>query len=71
MRRKLALDGRWDRRYQERKQEDPKPVNPLERGSRLRVVAINGARFVPWRPLQPSRAGFESPALHFLTVFLF
>ncbi len=29
------------------------------------AVAIHGARLVPRRPLQPFRAGFDSPALHF------
>lgn len=26
----------------------------------------DGAGMVPWRPLQPIQAGFESPALHLL-----
>lgn len=35
-------------------------------GNRLRlmVTTTDGAGMVPWRPLQPVQAGFESPALH-------
>ncbi len=47
-----------------RNDEGPTSVFPA-RDSRHKAVAINGARLVPWRPLQPIRVGFNSPALHF------
>ena len=33
--------------------------------TRGRGDSLGGARLVPRRPLQPFRAGFDSPALHF------
>ena len=50
--------------------EGPMSVFPA-RDSRHKAVAINGARLVPWRPLQPSQAGFESPTLHFEPHFYY
>lgn len=51
--------------------QGPQSKTPLSALNRWRdsdngVVAIlGGARLVPRRPLQPFRAGFDPPALHF------
>jgi hypothetical protein len=64
MRRDLALTGRLVAAIEGANKKTPGP-NSLAGGG-LGVVAIStcGARLVPRRPLQPYRAGFNSPALH-------
>ncbi len=40
-------------------------INRWRDSSNGTVAILGGARLVPRRPLQPFRAGFDSPALHF------
>lgn len=65
-RRVKALVGHWIAAYEGVNAKTPH-LNP-SRGQRCGAVAICGARLVPWRPLQPSQEGFNSPALHHLII---
>lgn len=41
-----------------------KQKTTLQRLAAVGSGLMCGARLVPWRPLQPSQEGFDSPALH-------